>query len=128
MSQSIIGSVLYQQAVRFFLAGGVNTLLTLAVYQLLLFWLSYPVAYSLSFALGIVFTGFVYTRFVFSVPPTKQKFVINAVYYLISYAASLWLLDMMVQWFGVNERLAIIFTMACIIPVNFFALRLLLKL
>lgn len=118
---------LFQQAYRFLIAGGLNTLLTLAVYQILLFWVNYTVAYTIAFALGIVFTGFVYVRFVFGGKTTRKKFLANAIYYITSYLASLVLLDIIVRVTAINERLAIFVTMACIIPVNFFVLRRLLS-
>ncbi|MEZ5593770.1 MAG: GtrA family protein [Gammaproteobacteria bacterium] len=119
--------MLHRQLLRFLLAGGLNTLLTLALYQLLLLWWPYPVAFSTAFICGIVFTGLVYTRFVFEVSTTRRRFTHNALYYLLSYGLSLGLLSLLVDQLGIAERLAVFITIAGMVPLNFFCLRRLLQ-
>ena len=121
-------TMLIRQAWRFLLAGGMSTLLSLAVYQLLLFWLPYAVAFTLAFAAGIVFTGVVYARFVFEVRPTGRRFASNAVYYVLSYGLSLAVLSALIDGLGLHERLAIILTIGVMVPLNFFCVRCLLTL
>jgi len=123
MSLTFAQSPLFQQAYRFLIAGGLNTLLTLAVYQVLLSWVTYSVAYTIAFSLGIAFTGVVYVRFVFPGKATRMKFFTNAAYYIISYLLSLLVLDAIIRWTAIGERYAIFITIACIIPINFFVLR-----
>jgi len=118
---------LLHQALRFLLAGGLNTVLTLALYQLLLLWWPYPLAFSTAFVCGIVFTGLVYTRFVFEMPSTARRFGHNALYYLVSYTISLGLLAVLVDHFGIPERLAVFIGIAFMVPLNFFCLRGLLR-
>jgi hypothetical protein len=48
-------------------------------------------------------------------------------YYLLSYALSLGLLALLVDRLAVPERLAIIISIAFMVPVNFFCLRILLR-
>ena len=125
-SRSFIQSSLYRQALRFLVAGGLNTFLTLAVYQILLFWFSYPLSFTIAFLLGIIFTGFIYTRFVFTVQTTPHRFILNALYYLLSYTVSLFILDTIIRWMSINERIAMVLTVGCMVPVNFLFLRVIL--
>ena len=117
-----------RQARRFLLAGGINTLLTLAIYQCLLFWLPYTLAFTLAFVAGIVFTGLVYTRFVFTVRPTGRRFVSNALYYVLSYGVNLFILSILIDGLALHERIAIILTIGLMVPLNFICLRWLLSL
>ena len=118
---------LHREALRFLLAGSLNTLLTLALYQLLLLWLPYLIAFTAAFVSGIIFTGLVYTRFVFEVSTTARRFTQNALYYLASYGFSLALLALLVDQLALHERLAMVVTIALMVPLNFFCLRGLLR-
>lgn len=61
LSPDVIG-----QAFRFILAGAANTLLSLVVFQALLFVVSYPIAYALAWLCGLIFVVAVYPTKVFT--------------------------------------------------------------
>jgi putative flippase GtrA len=121
------GGSTFRQAFRFLVAGGLNTAFTVAVYEVLLFWMHYAFAFTISSALGVAFTGIAYTRFVFVVPTTTRRFVANGIYYFVSWALGLGLLDALVRWVGIHERIAMVLAIALLAPFNFLVLRYLLR-
>ena len=127
LTQNLSGDSTIRQAARFLVAGGLNTAFTVAVYEILLFWVHYAVAFTISSALGVAFTGVAYTRFVFAVPTTRGRFVANGIYYFVSWLLGLGVLDAMVRWAGIHERIALLLAIALLAPFNFVVLRRLLR-
>lgn len=127
MTRYLAGDSTIRQAIRFLVAGGLNTAFTVVVYEILLFWVHYAAAFTISSALGIVFTGIVYTRFVFAVPTTRRRFVANGIYYFVAWLLGLGVLDAMVRWLGIHERIALLLAIALLAPFNFVVLRRLLR-
>ncbi|MDR2612841.1 MAG: GtrA family protein [Deltaproteobacteria bacterium] len=112
-------------ALRFLLAGGLNTALTLAVYQLLLLRLSEPLSWSLAWAAGLAFVSVAYPRAVFRGGRlTWRRVLLNALWYGAGYALSLALLLLLVRRLGVHPRLAGLCVPAMLLPVNFAVSRL----
>lgn len=115
--------LLAHSVARFLIAGSANTLLSLAVYQLLLFWLSYGIAFTLGFFSGVVFSGLVYARYVFASQLTWRRFLSSASYNIFAYGLSLAVLSTLINFAGVHERWAAVLTIAIVLPINFICLR-----
>lgn len=124
ISQVITGNHLLADGFRFILAGGVNTLLTLGVYQLGLVFLPHNLAYAISWFLGILYLIIVYPAKVF--PGSTASFKRNVaviVVYLTVFLIGLWSLERVVE-FGLHERLAIFVVLIVSATLNFLLMRL----
>ncbi|HEX2172316.1 MAG TPA: GtrA family protein, partial [Dehalococcoidia bacterium] len=118
------GAQLGAQVVRFLVTGGANTLLTLALYELLLLALPYWLAYAVAYAAGIVFAYVALGRFVFVGRLTVAKLVGHGSSYVVSYVLGLLLLVLLVEKVGIASWLAPILIILLLTPVNFIMSRL----
>lgn len=112
---------------RFVIAGGINTLLTLALYWLLLTWLEYRLAYTASFVAGIV-SGFVLnTYIVFRVPWSWMRLLAFPSVHAVNYVVGLAIVWFGVRVIGVEERIAPVVAAVVILPLNFLMTRFVVK-
>ncbi|EIL98452.1 GtrA family protein [Rhodanobacter thiooxydans] len=116
------------EALRFLLGGGVNTLLSYAIYWLLLPWLSYPVAYTISYAAAI-FTGFaISTWFVFRAPWSWHKLAAFPLVQLFNYLLGLGTVTVCVRYLGIDAKIAPVLATVIVLPANFLLTRSLMRL
>lgn len=108
-------------AAKFGAAGIVNTLLTLAVYQVALFALSPSPSYAIAWLLGLVFVAAVYPARVFGVKQSLKNSAAAAGTYLVSFVAGLSVVNLGAS-FG-HERLAAFIAIATTTALNFFLSR-----
>ena len=94
-----------REPIRFLLAGGFNTAATYLVYLGMLQVAPYRVAYTTSFAVGIMLGYAINTWFVFRVPWNWKKMVAYPLVYLIQYVVGLLLLSLVVErgWIPQSE-------------------------
>lgn len=104
---------------RFLIAGGLNTVLTYIFYLILVGWMSYTIAFSLSFVAGIFIAFVIYSRFVFQVPLVLSKLFQYPLLYAAQYVAGLMLLALLVDHFGFNDRIAPIVNVIVLTPIMF---------
>lgn len=112
---------------RFLLAGAANTLLTYLLYLLLLEFLTYLLAYSITYCTGIALSYFMNVYLVFKQRASFASFVKFPIVYVIQYslgAAILWLL---VDMADVSPAIAMIGVIAATVPVTFIAIRFMLS-
>ena len=116
------------EKIRFLLAGGFNTALTLALYWLLLLLgARYLFAYTLSFVLGI-FTSYVLnTYLVFRAPWSWRKLALFPSVHLVNYLIGATIVWLWVSGLGLNAEVAPIVATLIIIPASFLMTRLLIK-
>ncbi len=115
-------------AFRFLIAGGINVLLTLGIYQICLLMWNHNISYSISWAVGLVYLVVVYPSKVFPGGKSSPGKALIVVYsYLLVFGASLWSLNQIVG-VGVNERLAIFFVLAISTVLNFASMRIVYRL
>ncbi|BDQ38462.1 hypothetical protein SYK_28220 [Pseudodesulfovibrio nedwellii] len=121
---SIQGLPLFlKDGIRFLLAGGLNTILTLAIYQLFLFFISAQPAYALSWCIGFIFLLCVYPAKVFPGATTnKKQYFLVALVYMSVFFLGLFLIKLTVQT-GINSHIAIFLVMSVTTVTNFLLMR-----
>jgi len=113
------------EMVRFIIAGGTNTLLTLAIYQGLLFVVSYGMAYAISWIIGVLFSAVVYPNRVFRAPNASSFIRVAAVVIFIAvYFAGVTMLHLL-QSAGVNPRVGIFVVLPITASLGYGSLRVL---
>ncbi len=111
---------------RFLLVGATNTLFSYVLYLLLLMAMSPQLAYTLSFAAGIVLSYFLNVHFVFRKTPGLASFLKFPFVYLLQYGVGLLVLTLLIG-FEIDPRLAMAGVIVVTIPVTFLASRFVLK-
>jgi len=125
--KALLARALRLELFRFVIAGGINTLLTLALYWLLLAWFEYRVAYTISFVAGIV-SGFAFNTYaVFRVPWSWMRLLAFPSVHAVNYVVGLAIVWLSVRVFGIDERLAPVVAAVAIIPLNFMMTRFVIK-
>lgn len=112
-----------RQILRFVIAGVVNTGLSVLVYQAALFVMPHGPAYVLAYLAGIAIAYMLYSRQVFDAPLGTKRFAAFVVFYLASLALGTVLNGVLIEGFGIIERLAIFITVALMLPVNYLGSR-----
>lgn len=112
-----------QRIGRFILAGAVNTGFSVLIYQAALFVLPHTPAYVMSYVAGIGIAYLLYSRHVFAAEFNVRRFSAFVLFYSVSLAVGAGLNAVLIETMGVAERLAIFFTIAVMLPVNYFGSR-----
>ena len=112
---------------RFLVAGSINTVLTYALYLVLLAPLGYLTAYSIAYVAGIVLSYFVVSRFVFHTRTSVAGFVRYPLVYVAQYIVGTSVLWTCVEWIGVRREWALLVSIAATVPVTFVVSRRVLK-
>ncbi|MBY0271430.1 MAG: GtrA family protein [Burkholderiales bacterium] len=112
-----------RQILRFVIAGAVNTGLSVLVYQAALFVMPHGPAYVLAYLAGIAIAYMLYSRQVFDAPLGTKRFAAFVVFYLASLALGTVLNGVLIEGFGIIERLAIFITVALMLPLNYLGSR-----
>jgi putative flippase GtrA len=108
---------------RFFSVGVLNAAGTLLIYQILVGFLGYVLAYAVSFASGVVFSAAANSRFVFGSQLTLARFARFAIFYCMSFVVSLLFLKVLVEQAGLHPRWAPFIVAAAMAPLNFLGAR-----
>ncbi|MFA0056417.1 GtrA domain-containing protein [Vibrio echinoideorum] len=113
--------------IRFLLAGGFNTMLTLAVYQGLLFFVDYGMAYSISWGVGMLFLLFFYPTKVFpGSARTLNGYILITCIYLFVFFVGLSALEFIIG-LKVSAQISIFIVTVISALMNFFLMRLVLR-
>lgn len=116
-----------REAIRFLLAGGVNTVVTYLIYLLLLHVLPYRVAYSATFVLGIVLGYTLNTHYVFRAKWQWKRLAAYPLVYVVQYLLGVLLLTMLVERGLANEQVAPLVVVVLSLPIVFITSRLIIK-
>lgn len=108
---------------RFIIAGGVTTLLSYLIYILLIIFLPYKSAYSISFICGIVISYTVNTIFVFQQSWAWKKLFQFPLVYLIQYVLGLSLLAIFVDRLHIDIKVAPLINVVILVPVTYYISR-----
>ena len=127
MNEKVIKKDIYSDGFRFLIAGGINTLLTLVIYQLCLLVMGHGIAYSLSWVVGIIFLIVFYPTRVFPEGNnTWQRKVLISALYIFNFFVSLWLLNQVVTY-GITPEIAVFFALIYATSINFIGMRVILR-
>lgn len=110
--------------VRFLVSGGLNTLATYSTYLIMLQFVGYQVAFTLSYAFGIIVAYGLNRVFVFGSHRGWHSVLFFPFVYLIQYLASLAILWLWVKQLSMPVELAPLAAIAFTIPLTFVLSRL----
>ncbi len=117
----------HKEALLWAFGGGINTAFTYALYLLLDLVLSYRVAFTASYIVGVVFAYFYNSLVAFKTPLSLKKFLQFPAVYLVQYLLSIGLLEVFVQVLRVNTTLAPIYVLIIVTPVTYLLSKLIIK-
>lgn len=112
---------------RFIAVGAFNTVVTYALYLWLLRSMNFSLAYSISFATGIVIALLLQARYVFKVGITPRKLLLYPLTYGVQYLFGLLVVTLCVRLLNISERYALACSIALSIPLMFWLTRHVLK-
>lgn len=112
---------------KFIFFGGINTLLSYAIYVVILLFLIYPVAYSLAYFSGIFISYYLNSRFVFKRDVRLVKAFQYPLVYLVQYLLGVSLLSVLIEIFSLNKFIAPALVIMITIPVTFSLSRFIIK-
>jgi len=113
-----------REFVSFVCFGTVNTILTYIIYLIFLLVVTYPVAYSITFVIGVYTSYYFNATFVFKQGLTLKKALQYPMVYLIQYVLGLGLLYLLVESFAMDPRIAPIVIVVLTVPITFLLSRL----
>ena len=111
------------RVLRFIAAGTGNTLISLTIYQAVLFVMRHQFAYALAYAVGVVIAYYLYARHVFDAQTSARGFVIFAAFYTAAGLAGSVINSALIDTLGWHARLAIFVTIVLMLPVNYLGSR-----
>lgn len=114
---------LRHQALRFLIAGAINTVATYGIYLALLPLLDYTLAYTVAYVAGIALSYVLSTSFVFRVDRTVANMATFPLVYVVQYVLGALVLNLAVRWIGIPRQAALLASIAVTIPVTFFLSR-----
>jgi len=112
---------------KFIFFGGINTLLSYAIYVIFQLFLIYPVAYSLAYFSGIIISYYLNSRFVFKRDVRLVKAFQYPLVYLVQYLLGVSLLSVLIEIFSLNKFIAPALVIMITIPVTFSLSRFIIK-
>lgn len=108
---------------RFLVGGALNTLATLLVYWSLLNVAGYPIAYTISFCVGILSGFAINTVFVFQVPWAWRKLLAFPLVHGVNYLCGLIVVAASIRVFGIAAWIAPLVAIAFTLPINYLLTR-----
>jgi putative flippase GtrA len=109
--------------VRFIVAGGLNTAVTLVLYLALLALLPHPVAYTLTFVAGVVLSYLLNRSFVFRSDGGVTTMLLFPMVYVVQYVVGLLVVLVWVDLMGLPAALASIAAVIVTLPITYGLLR-----
>lgn len=111
------------QIPRFILVGAGNAIVTIAVYQVLLPFVHYQIAYLLAWLVGIAYVVVIYPRFVFKTEVrTRTGNILVVISYVVSYLVSATLLGVITKLLGIPPWISIFLSTLGTITINYLVL------
>lgn len=107
--------------------GAVNTVLSILLYEILILFLPYRIAYLIPFPVGIAFLLYANANLVFGHAVTLMSAVLFTLFYMATYVAGFVLVIALVEWIGVPPAFAPIGVLVIMTPINFIGSRLALE-
>jgi len=104
---------------QFVMVGALNTVITYLIYITLLLYVPYMFAYSISYLVGIFIAYFLNTTIVFKTQTNLKSFFQFPLVYVVQYLINIYFLQLLIEHFGMNDKLAPIVTIIISIPITF---------
>ncbi|MGH3781264.1 MAG: GtrA family protein [Pseudonocardiaceae bacterium] len=108
-----------QHASRFTVAGGINTSVYYSLYLLLHTILPYLAAHLIAIFIAMIGSFFLNCYWTFQTPPTWRKFALFPLTNATNYLVTTLCVVVLVEWFGIDERVAPLLAAVAAIPVTF---------
>ena len=108
---------------RFLVGGAINTLVTFAIYYLLLRFVVYHVAYFIAFVIGIVLSYFYNTYVVYRVAASWGDLFSFPMVYVVQYLCSASLLWILVEFCNVPRQIVPLLVVLLVLPVTYILMR-----
>jgi putative flippase GtrA len=112
---------------RFLVGGATTTAISYALYLLLLQWLDYGIAYTISYVVGIFVSYGISTWFVFRTPWSWRSLMQFPIVYVIQYAIGIAVVWLGVEWLGLPPAVAPLLAIIASIPVTYLLSRRIIK-
>ena len=107
----------------FILVGAVNTGGTYAIYVIADQFVRFEIAYTISFACGVLFSLVATSGFVFRVRLRWRSMIAYPTFYVLSYLVGLRLVVVLVMHWHINEAIAPLLVLFVMIPLNYLVAR-----
>ncbi len=136
MKPSVITTLFYsasgwstprREFVVFVFFGTVNTLLTYGIYLVLVLFIAYPVAYSVSYVSGVFISYYLNARFVFKEKLRLSKAMQYPIVYLAQYLIGLGALYLLIELAHVSKFFAAIVIVVITVPCTYLLSRYVIK-
>ena len=112
-------ATIHHEALRFLVAGVVNTTITYLLYYVLLAWMGYLPAYTIAYVFGIALAYALNTRFVFRVTRTLSGAIAFPLVYVVQYLVGALILALAVHILGIAQQFALLVSLAVTVPLTF---------
>lgn len=109
----------YKPVILWAIGGGINTAFTYVLYLVFKQFLSYQLAFTASYLVGIIFAYFYNSLVAFKSPFSIKKFFQFPLVYLVQYLLSLGLLELFVRRINISTNFAPIFVFIIVTPVTY---------
>lgn len=119
MIRRVTDKIFKRDFARFLMSGGFNTALTYSVYLLLLNFLSYRASYTIAYVSGVVIAYALNRFFVFKSHNGIRSVALFPLVYLAQYLASLLILWIWIEKFGLDERIGPLLAIVITVPITF---------
>jgi putative flippase GtrA len=119
---------IHREALRFLVAGAINTATTYAIYLVLLPWLQYVLAYTIAYVAGIALAYALSTWYVFRVRRSTRGMLLFPLVYVVQYLLGVGMLQLAVSILAIPQKYALLVSIAVTVPVTFVLTRLVLTL
>lgn len=118
---------LNKEFLKFVISGVVNTAATYIMYLLLLLFMNYSIAYTVSYLSGIVISFYLNTIFVFKEKVTFVKFLKFPIVYVVQYLINLIMIFALVERLGLSAQLVPLIVIVITVPITYFISKKLLR-
>jgi putative flippase GtrA len=123
----LIEKLAHSEFARFLVAGLANTSLTYLLYLSINLLVQYTIAYTISYCIGIVFSYWLNSYWVFHQRWSWCKLLQYPAIYIVQYIAGLIILYIIVKFFYLSEWIAPLIVIILTVPLTFVLSRFLLK-
>lgn len=105
--------------IRFLFVGLTNTVTTYLLYLLLISYISYNIAYSISYVTGILLSYYLNAKFVFHKQMSIKTFMQFPLVYVVQYVINIVFMNLFIEYWQMDTALAPLLVIVLSIPITF---------